>query len=97
MARSYTLGEVASHSSFNDAWVAVDGKVYDVTPFLKAHPGGMDITKEYLGKDISDVIHSGNVHQHSTTAYAMLQDFKIGSLTDGTVRWFVCMQPLGLY
>lgn len=85
----YTLGEVANHSSFNDAWVAVDGKVYNITLFLKSHPGGMPITKEYLGKDISDVIHTTNVHQHSATAYAMLQDFHIGYLTKtqrGVVR-----------
>ncbi|KAL5467283.1 hypothetical protein EMCRGX_G031489 [Ephydatia muelleri] len=81
MASCYTLGEVANHSSFNDAWVAVDDKVYNITPFLKSHPGGMAITKEYLGKDISDVIHTSSVHQHSDTAYAMLQDFHIGYLT----------------
>ena len=100
MASCYTLGEVANHSSFNDAWVAVDDKVYNITPFLKSHPGGMAITKEYLGKDISDVIHTSSVHQHSDTAYAMLQDFHIGYLTKtqrGTVRRRILVRSYLVY
>lgn len=80
MAQSYTLGEVANHSSLNDAWVVVDGKVYNITSFLESHPGGKAVTEEHLGKDISDVIHSSTIHEHSETAYAMLQDFHIGYL-----------------
>ena len=36
--------EIAKHNSIDDAWVIVDGAVYDVTSFL---PGGLSITEEY--------------------------------------------------
>ncbi len=35
----YTLSDIASHNKANDLFVAVHGKVYDVTGF-KGHPGG---------------------------------------------------------
>ena len=100
MARCYTLSEVSYHSSFNDAWVVVDNKVYNITSFLKSHPGGIAITKEYLGKDISDVIHSSNVHQHSATAYKMLQDFNIGYISKeqrGVVRTVLVSSTMLLF
>ena len=36
----YSLEEVAKHSSHDDCWVIVRDKVYDVTSFVKEHPGG---------------------------------------------------------
>jgi len=34
------MEEVAQHKAKNDVWLAIDGKVYDVTEFLSEHPGG---------------------------------------------------------
>ena len=31
----FTLADVAEHNTDDDCWIAVDGKVYDVTPFLQ--------------------------------------------------------------
>jgi cytochrome b involved in lipid metabolism len=28
--------------SDKDCWLVIEGKVYDVTPFLDEHPGGFD-------------------------------------------------------
>ncbi len=32
--------EVAAHQSRDDCWIVLDGTVYDVTPYMKDHPGG---------------------------------------------------------
>lgn len=37
--RVFTLQEVAKHASDKDCYIAVNGKVYDVTKFLDDHPG----------------------------------------------------------
>jgi cytochrome b involved in lipid metabolism len=45
---SYTLSDVAKHNKYNDLWVSVHGKVYDLTGF-KGHPGGFSVLKELAG------------------------------------------------
>jgi cytochrome b involved in lipid metabolism len=35
-----TLAEVAKHSTREDCWTAIDGTVYDLTPYMEQHPGG---------------------------------------------------------
>ena len=36
----WSLQEVAKHNSYDDCWIIIKGKVYDVTPFVRSHPGG---------------------------------------------------------
>ena len=39
------------HSTRDDCWCAIHGKVYNVTSFLDDHPGGANIMVKYAGKD----------------------------------------------
>ncbi|CAK9044377.1 Acyl-CoA dehydrogenase apdG (Aspyridones biosynthesis protein G) [Durusdinium trenchii] len=47
--------ELEAHNTPENAWIAVDGDVYDVTKFAMLHPGGEHILYEYAGKDVTDV------------------------------------------
>jgi cytochrome b involved in lipid metabolism len=49
--RDLTLADVAAHSSPDDAWMALRGRVYNITPYLRFHPGGADILMKAAGKD----------------------------------------------
>lgn len=49
----FTLEEIAKHSSINDFWCVLHGKVYDLTSYIEYHPGGPDALVPYAGKDIS--------------------------------------------
>lgn len=46
----YTYADVRKHNVESDAWMAIHGKVYDVTKFVKNHPGGAIIHCGY-GRD----------------------------------------------
>jgi hypothetical protein len=46
-----TRAEVAEHSSGEDCWVIIDHKVYDLTDFIDAHPGGSVVLAQVAGKD----------------------------------------------
>lgn len=46
-----TYAELASHNTRVDCWHAYSGKVYNVTPFLKYHPGGVGEMMRAAGKD----------------------------------------------
>lgn len=49
-----TREEVAKHNKPDDAWVIVDGSVYDVSKFARLHPGGKEVLLEYAGKDATE-------------------------------------------
>ena len=42
------------HNNEDDFWVVVNGKVYDMTPFYRKHPGGPDTILELAGKDATE-------------------------------------------
>jgi len=46
---SVDLAALQIHNSQDDCWVAYDSKVYDITDFLKKHPGGADTIIPYCG------------------------------------------------
>ena len=84
--RIYTSEDVAAHSSSNSCWITRNGKVYDVTSFLADHPGGDDLILNYAGKDVGEVMKDKNEHEHSESAYDMLEEYVMGRLgTDETI------------
>lgn len=54
MAGTLTRDEVAKHCKPDDAWIIVDGDVYDITKFAKLHPGGKQTLLDYAGQDATE-------------------------------------------
>jgi cytochrome b involved in lipid metabolism len=79
----YTDEDVSSHCTSTSCWVSRKGKVYDVTKFLDDHPGGDDLILKYAGKDIDEVMKDPAEHEHSDSAYDMMDEFLIGRLGQG--------------
>ncbi len=48
-SKVYTLADLKKHSTPSSLWLAIDGKVVDVTQFLESHPGGYDILLSVSG------------------------------------------------
>lgn len=84
--RIYSSEDVQRHNSESSCWITRDGKVYDVTGFLNDHPGGEDYILQYAGKDVREIMQNAEQHDHSSSAYDMLEEYVIGRLgTDDTV------------
>lgn len=84
MEKSFTLTEIAQHSTAEDCWFAVEGRVYDVTQFIASnrHPGGEAIL-EGCGKDATQLFNTrpmGSGTPHSDNARGNLSNFEIGVL-----------------
>ncbi|KAI7902830.1 cytochrome b5-like heme/steroid binding domain-containing protein [Cokeromyces recurvatus] len=47
----YTLEDLREHRTPEDAWTAIQGKVYNITPYLKFHPGGVKDLMRCAGRD----------------------------------------------
>lgn len=78
----YSIEEVAKHSTAEDCWLAIDGKVYDVTGWNPKHPGGADLITQSCGKDGSDAYHTkGDAgREHSLQAKRLLDEYYVGDL-----------------
>lgn len=53
----YTMDEIKKHNKKNDCWIIIENNVYDITNYLRFHPGG-DIILDAAGKD------GTSLHQH---------------------------------
>ena len=48
--RAVSAEEVALHKSRNEAWIVIRDKVYDVTPYIEYHPGGVNMIMSGAGR-----------------------------------------------
>ncbi|PVH22700.1 hypothetical protein CXQ85_005274 [Candidozyma haemuli] len=55
--KGVTVEELQKHKSAESVWVAINGKVYDLTDFLTRHPGGAAIILKYAGKNASTIFN----------------------------------------
>ena len=73
--KKITMEELKKHNTRESLWLGIDGKVFDVTSFLK-HPGQFDILLKHGGRDVTKKFN--NIH--SEDAFKLREDFCIGIL-----------------
>lgn len=75
-----TLAEIAKHNTAGDCWMAIGGKVLDLSVFT-SHPGGSAYVP-YCGTDATDAYGTkgGKGSPHSSYAVSMMQSFELGTL-----------------
>jgi cytochrome b involved in lipid metabolism len=70
------IAEVNKHSSINDCWMIISGKVYDLTSYIKSfHPGGAQTILPYCGQD-----GTNGFATKDGFAYNQLTNYLIGDL-----------------
>ena len=85
-----TSSEVQKHSSATDCWSVIKGEVYDLTAYVKDHPGGANLIKAICGKDGSTSFasqHAGAAKPKNILAAFVLGPLVAGgTLPEATVR-----------
>jgi fatty acid desaturase/predicted heme/steroid binding protein len=76
---SFTWQEVAEHCTAESLWVAIHGKVYDITSFLDKHPGGYDALLIAAGRDATAAFDS--YHPFTSKPQQMIGKYEIGRLS----------------
>jgi cytochrome b involved in lipid metabolism len=78
-AKTYAMAEVITHNSATSCWATIDGNVYNLTTWIKQHPGGEQAILSICGKDGTQAFHA----QHGTQQKQadILVTFKIGTLS----------------
>ena len=74
--RIITWEELSRHTAEDDMWITLHGYVYDVTKWLKRHPGGSEVVKKFAGGDATDQFDAF----HQPRSAARLVNFIIGTL-----------------
>jgi len=81
-----TEAELAKHNTKEDCWLAINGKVFNVTPYVNYHPGGADKLMEGAGIDATEIFND----IHSWVNYeSMLAKCLVGKYCPGST---VCAQ-----
>ena len=65
----FTLAQVSERNSAAECWVVIDGGVYDLTQWIRSHPGGSGAILNLCGKDGSASFtsqHGGQAKPSST-------------------------------
>nr|XP_056718394.1 cytochrome b5 [Euleptes europaea] len=75
--RLFTLAEVAKRHTEQETWLVLHGRVYDVTRFLREHPGGEEVLLEQAGRDATESFEDVG---HSVDAREMLDQYLIGEV-----------------
>jgi acyl-lipid Delta6-acetylenase / acyl-lipid (9-3)-desaturase len=73
-----TTAELRQHNTPSDLWISIQGKVYDVTGWLKDHPGGDLPLLNLAGQDVTDAF----VAYHPAAAWSFLDRYYVAHLSD---------------
>eukprot|EP01025_Chloroclados_australasicus_P046690 TRINITY_DN5153_c0_g1_i3.p2 TRINITY_DN5153_c0_g1~~TRINITY_DN5153_c0_g1_i3.p2 ORF type:complete len:184 (+),score=22.36 TRINITY_DN5153_c0_g1_i3:163-714(+) len=57
LRKGIPMEEVRQHHTEQDGWMVVRGKVYNIIPYMKFHPGGDKILKPMLGRDATSLFN----------------------------------------
>jgi alkylation response protein AidB-like acyl-CoA dehydrogenase len=76
-SKRITREEVAKNNTEDSLWLIVDARVYDLTDFLDAHPGGASVLTQVAGTDATTAFY--NLHRHEVIQ-------KFSNLCIGTVE-----------
>ncbi|KAG7891875.1 hypothetical protein KL925_001819 [Ogataea polymorpha] len=77
--RVVSFEELQTHNKPDDCWIAINQKVYDVTEFIKTHPGGVARILRYAGNDATKGFHSMHHPQYLET---FLDGSLVGEIND---------------
>jgi cytochrome b involved in lipid metabolism len=77
--RAITKAELRQHSSVHDAWSVYRGRVYNITPFLHYHPGGVEELMKGAGKDCTALF---NKYHAWVNADGMIGSLCLGWIVD---------------
>lgn len=55
--RLITMDEVKKHKAEGSMWTVLKGRVYNISPYMKFHPGGVDMLMKATGKDCTSLFN----------------------------------------
>ncbi|KAH7317591.1 L-lactate dehydrogenase [Rhexocercosporidium sp. MPI-PUGE-AT-0058] len=82
-ATKISAAEVDKHKTDDNAWIVLNGVVWDISGFASKHPGGAEIIQEHYGLDGSEEYN--NIHGPRVVSNFLGPAKRIGEVEEGTV------------
>jgi sulfite reductase (NADPH) flavoprotein alpha-component len=95
---AYDASEIVVHNDEEAGyWLAINGRVYDVTEFAHLHPGGFQVIRGYTGMDATRA-YQKVLHHANPEVDSQLGMYEIGAVRrlDFGMEWGVAIGPRGL-
>lgn len=77
--RLISLNEVKQHQNEDSMWTVLKGRVYNIAPYMKFHPGGADILMKAVGRDCTSLF---NKYHAWVNADILLEKTLVGIFED---------------
>ncbi|GMH19003.1 hypothetical protein Nepgr_020844 [Nepenthes gracilis] len=77
--RLISMSEVKQHISEASMWTVLKGRVYNISPYMKFHPGGADMLMKAVGKDCTSLF---NKYHAWVNAEFLLEKCLVGILDE---------------
>ncbi|KAG5680987.1 hypothetical protein PVAND_010461 [Polypedilum vanderplanki] len=87
MTLKITSKDLRNHCTEKSAWIAIRGKVYDVTSFITRHPGGKDALRFAIGRDATTVFES--YHDVEVVSRVLIKQPIVGELIGSEMPEFI--------
>ncbi|EEF44603.1 flavohemoprotein B5/b5r, putative [Ricinus communis] len=78
--RRISMNEVKQHRIEGSMWTVLKGRVYNLSPYMKFHPGGVDMLMKAVGKDCTSLF---NKYHAWVNEEFLLEKCLVGILDDG--------------
>jgi L-lactate dehydrogenase (cytochrome) len=81
--RKISIRELGTHNKASDAWILINGQIWDVTTFAPTHPGGSEIVLTYAGQDATKAYNE--VHGPSLVSKSLSPSSNKGELDESSI------------
>lgn len=78
---TFTWDEIKRHTTHASRWIVIENEVFDVTTWLKKHPGGQRVLQHYSGQDATEAFKA--FHKESAYIDKFKKTVRIGRVKDG--------------
>lgn len=98
-----TSDELKKHNKPGDLWISIQGKIYDVSEWVKTHPGGDLPLLNLAGQEVTDAFlayHPPNVWQNAPKKFFngyYLQDYTVSEVSKDYRKLLFEFTNLGLF
>ncbi|KAK3223929.1 hypothetical protein Dsin_010954 [Dipteronia sinensis] len=79
--RLITMSEVKQNQTEGAMWTVFKGRVYNISPYMKFHPGGVDMLMKGVGKDCTALF---NKYHAWVNAEVLLEKCLVGTLDESS-------------